>query len=53
MTDGDFFEQRFKDGRLVSVAYIETIQVSSVENADKIYLSEGLKKHYASKLKPK
>lgn len=27
MTDGDWFEQRFRDGYFRSVAYIETIQV--------------------------
>ena len=36
-TDGDFFEQRVKDGVLQSVAYIETIEVPSVDNADKRY----------------
>jgi hypothetical protein len=31
MTDGDWFEQRVKDGKLVSVAYIETIQLSNLD----------------------
>lgn len=30
MTDGDWFEQRMVDGELVSVAYIETIQIPNV-----------------------
>ncbi len=34
MTDGDFFEQRIKDGKLQSVAYMETIQVPSLDNID-------------------
>jgi hypothetical protein len=37
MTDGDWFEQRKKDGEFKSVAYIETIEVPIVENADKNY----------------
>lgn len=37
MTDGDWFEQRVKNGELVSVAYIETIQIDTVEEADKRY----------------
>lgn len=37
MTDGDWFEQRIKDEKLCSVAYIETIQVSIVDDADKNY----------------
>lgn len=37
MTDGDWFEQRLKDGKLISVAYIETIQIDIVEEADKRY----------------
>lgn len=35
MTDGDWFEQRLKDGKLTAVAYIETIQVPSVDRAVK------------------
>lgn len=34
MTDGDWFEQRVIDGKLVSVAYVETIEVDEVESAD-------------------
>lgn len=34
MTDGDWFEQRVIGAKLVSVAYIETIQVDDVEGAD-------------------
>jgi len=37
MTDGDWFEQRVLDGDLKSVAYIETIQVPSLRNADQKY----------------
>lgn len=35
MTDGDWFEQRSREGKLKSVAYIETIQLSQVEEAHK------------------
>jgi len=31
MTDGDWFEQRKRRGKLVSVAYIETIQVPDID----------------------
>jgi len=31
MTDGDWFEQRKRNGKLVSVAYIETIQVPDID----------------------
>lgn len=37
VTDGDWFEQRTKDGQFKAVAYIETIQVSVVDGADKAY----------------
>jgi len=33
MTDGDWFEQRVIDGQLRSVAYVETIQLTDVEEA--------------------
>jgi hypothetical protein len=35
MTDGDWFEQRYRNGKFSSVAYIETIQTPEVENAAK------------------
>ena len=37
MTDGDWFEQRWINGKITSVAYIETIQIGSVENANVEY----------------
>jgi hypothetical protein len=37
VTDGDWFEQRTKDGKFKAVAYIETIQVPVVHGADKAY----------------
>lgn len=37
MTDGDWFEQRVKNRELVSVSYIETIQIATVEQADTRY----------------
>jgi len=45
MTDGDWFEQRVRDGEIKAVAYIETIGVPAptVENADKDYEPWGLK----------
>jgi len=47
MTDGDWFEQRMRYGKVVTVAYIETIGVPkpTVENADKEYEPWGLKPH--------
>ena len=37
MTDGDWFEQRWRDGEFKSVAYIETIQVSIIDKANEYY----------------
>lgn len=37
MTDGDFFEQRVRNGELVSVAYIETIQIDNPSEGDKTH----------------
>lgn len=34
LTDGDWFEQRKKNGVFKSVAYVETVQVKEVENAN-------------------
>lgn len=33
-TDGDWFEQRVRNGKLQSVAYVETIQITSLDNVD-------------------
>lgn len=33
MTDGDWFEQRIRNGELQAVAYIETMQVPNVKDA--------------------
>jgi hypothetical protein len=37
VTDGDWFEQRVKNGEFKSVAYIETIQVPTVDRANENY----------------
>lgn len=50
MTDGDWFEQRVIGGELKSVAYIETIQVSSIAEADKDYALWPSKKSLTSEI---
>ena len=53
MTDGDWFEQRIEEGELKSVAYIETIQVPKVEEADKAYPLWKSKKSLCLEIKEK
>ena len=51
-TDGDFFEQRVKDGELVAVAYIETIQIPNYADP-KDYPVWDSKKTLAEEIKNK
>lgn len=51
-TDGDFFEQRVKDGELVAVAYIETIQIPNYADP-KDYPVWDSKKALAEEIKNK
>lgn len=37
MTDGDWFEQRVRDEKLISVAYIETIEIDNPSEGDKTH----------------
>jgi hypothetical protein len=37
MTDGDWFEQRVRNGNLISVAYIETIEIDNPSQGDKTH----------------
>jgi len=37
MTDGDWFEQRVRNGKLISVAYIETIEIDNPSEGDKTH----------------
>jgi hypothetical protein len=53
MTDGDWFEQRVEKGDLVSVAYIETVQVPLVDGADKEYPLWRSKKSLCQEIKDK
>jgi len=53
VTDGDWFEQRSKMGVFKSVAYIETIQVPKVDNADKNYPPWSSKKSLCIEIEEK
>lgn len=50
MDDGDWFEQRIINGKLMSVAYVETIQVKVVEDAHKDVLVWAAKKRLAKEI---
>lgn len=53
VTDGDWFEQRVKEGVFRSVAYIETIQVPTVDNADANYPPWASKKSLCLEIEEK